>query len=190
MGWSRFLGGGHLVDATIIHAPSSTKNSTGTRDPEMHQTKKGNQRFFGMKAHIGVDSESGLVRVVVATPANTADVTQIGALLTGEEKTVHADAGYTGAEKYVQGKAQLHIAAKRGALKRMVESALKDATQRLEKLKAQMRARVEHRFRVVKCQFGFTKVRYRGLAKNAAELQVLFALANLSLARRRLAAAG
>ena len=181
---------GTLVDATIIHAPSSTKNSTGTRDPEMHQTKKGNQWFFGMKAHIGVDSESGLVRVVVATPANTADVTQIGALLTGEEKTVHADAGYTGAEKYVQGKAQLHIAAKRGALKRMVESALKDATQRLEKLKAQMRARVEHPFRVVKCQFGFTKVRYRGLAKNAAQLQVLFALGNLSLARHRLAAGG
>ncbi len=137
---------GTLVDATIIHAPSSTKNSTGTRDPEMHQAKKGNQWFFGIKAHIGVDSGSGLVRMVVATPANTADVTQIGALLTGEERTVHADAGYTGAEKYVQGTAQLHIAAKRGALKRMVESALKDATQRLEKLKAQMRARVEPPF--------------------------------------------
>jgi len=143
-----------------------------------------------MKAHIGVDSESGLVRVVVATPANTADVTQIRALLTGEERTVHADAGYTGAEKYVEGEAKLHVAAKRGTLKRMVEGALKDATQKLEELKAQMRAPVEHPFRVVKCQFGFTKVRYRGLAKNATQLQVLFALANLSLARRRLAAAG
>ena len=181
---------GTMVDATIIAAPSSTKNADNERDPEMHQTKKGNQWYFGMKAHIGVDVDSGLVHTVTTTPANESDVAQVADLLHGKEEVVHGDAGYTGAEKYVQGKAQLHIAAKRGALKRMVESALKDATQRLEKLKAQMRARVEHSFRVVKCQFGFTKVRYRGLAKNAAQLQVLFALANLSLARRRLAAAG
>jgi len=97
-----------LVDATIIHAPSSTKNSTGERDAEMHQTKKGNQWCFGLKTHIGVDSESGLVRVVTGTPANTADVTEIDKLLTGEEGTVHADAGYTGADKYVKSKAKLH----------------------------------------------------------------------------------
>lgn len=180
---------GTLVDATIIHAPSSTKNSTGERDPEMHQTKKGNQWYFGMKAHIGVDSHSGLVRVVTGTAANVADVTQIGALLTGEEKTVHADAGYTGAHKYVQGEQTLHIAEKRGKIKALVEGALKEATITLERLKATIRARVEHPFRVLKCQFGFTKVRYRGLAKNTAQLQTLFALVNLSLARRRAAAA-
>jgi IS5 family transposase len=180
---------GTLVDATIIHAPSSTKNSTGERDPEMHQTKKGNQWYFGMKAHIGVDSESGLVRVVTGTPANTADVTEIDKLLTGEEATVHADAGYTGADKYVKGKAKLHIAEKRGKLKAMVDGALKEATQKLERLKAQMRSKVEHPFRVLKCQFGFSKVRYRGLAKNTAQLHTLFALVNLSLARRRMAVA-
>jgi IS5 family transposase len=180
---------GTLVDATIIHAPSSTKNSTGERDPEMHQTKKGNQWYFGMKAHIGVDSHSGLVRVVTGTAANVADVTQIDALLTGEEKTVHADAGYTGAHKYVQGEQTLHIAEKRGKIKTLAEGALKEATITLERLKATIRARVEHPFRVLKCQFGFTKVRYRGLAKNTAQLQTLFALVNLSLARRRAAAA-
>jgi IS5 family transposase len=180
---------GTLVDATIIHAPSSTKNNAGKRDPEMHQTKKGNQWYFGMKAHIGVDSESGLVRVVVGTAANTADVTQIGALLTGEEATVHADAGYTGAQKYVKGKAELHVAEKRGKVKAIADAVVKEATETLERLKAQLRARVEHPFQVLKCQFGFTKVRYRGLAKNTAQLQTLFALVNLKMARRRLAAA-
>ncbi len=180
---------GTLVDATIIHAPSSTKNKSGERDPEMHQTKKGNQWYFGMKAHIGVDSHSGLVRTVTGTAANVADVTQIDALLTGEEKNVHADAGYTGAHKYVKGEQELHIAEKRSKVRAMVEGALKDATVVLERLKAQMRARVEHPFRVLKCQFGFTKVRYRGLAKNTAQLQTLFALVNLSLARRHVVAA-
>jgi IS5 family transposase len=180
---------GTLVDATIIHAPSSTKNNAGKRDPEMHQTKKGNQWYFGMKAHIGVDSESGLVRVVVGTAANTADVTQIGALLTGEEATVHADAGYTGAQKYVEGKAELHVAKKRGKVKAIADAVVKEATETLERLKAQVRARVEHPFQMLKCQFGFTKVRYRGLAKNTAQLQTLFALVNLKMARRRLAAA-
>lgn len=179
---------GTLVDATIIHAPSSTKNSSGGRDPEMHQTKKGNQWYFGMKAHIGVDSHSGLVRVVVGTAANTSDVTQIDALLTGEEEIVHADAGYTGAQKYVKSKAELHIAEKRGKVKAIADAVVKEATETLERLKAQIRARVEHPFRVLKCQFGFTKVRYRGLAKNTAQLHTLFALVNLSMARRRLAA--
>lgn len=135
------------------------------------------------------DSHSGLVRVVCGTAANVADVTQIAALLTGEEKNVHADAGYTGAHKYVKGEQELHVAEKRGKVKAMVEGALKDATVALERVKAQLRARVEHPFRVLKCQFGFTKVRYRGLAKNTAQLQTLFALVNLSLARRRVAAA-
>ncbi len=181
---------GTLVDATIIHAPSSTKNSTGKRDPEMHQTKKGNQWYFGMKAHIGVDSHSGLVRVVVGTAANTADVTQIDKLLTGDEKSVHGDSGYTGAQKYVKGQAELHIAEKRGKIQAMAEGVLKDATVALERLKAQLRARVEHPFRVLKCQFGFTKVRYRSLEKNTVQLQTLFALVNLSMARHRVVAAG
>ena len=142
-----------------------------------------------MKAHIGVDSHSGLVRVVVGTAANTADVTQIDKLLTGEEKSVHGDAGYTGAQKYVKGQQELHIAEKRGKIQAMVESAVKEATVTMERLKAQLRARVEHPFQVLKCQFGFTKVRYRGLAKNTAQLHTLFALVNLKMARRRLAAA-
>jgi IS5 family transposase len=119
----------------------------------MHQTKKGNQWYFGMKAHVGVDSHSGLVRVVTGTAANVADLTQIDALLTGEEKNVHAGAGYTGAHKYVKGEQELHIAEKRGKVKAMAEGALKDATVALERLKAQLRARVEHPFRVLKCQF-------------------------------------
>lgn len=143
-----------------------------------------------MKAHIGVDSESGLMRVVVSMPPNIADVTQIEQLLTGKEKTLPADAGYTGAEEYAQGKAKLRVTAKRGTLNCMVEGALKDATPKLEKQMAQMRGCVEIPFRVPNCQFGLAKVRYRGLANNAAQQQVLFALANLSLARRRLAAAG
>jgi IS5 family transposase len=112
-----------------------------------------------------------------------------GALLTGEETTVHADAGYTGAHKYVRGKAELHVAEKRGKVKAIADAVVKEATETLERLKAQLRARVEHPFQVLKCQFGFTKVRYRGLAKNTAQLQTLFALVNLKMVRRRLAAA-
>ena len=182
---------GTIVDATIIHAPSSTKNENGERDPEMHQTKKGNQWYFGMKAHIGVDGDSGLVHTVTTTAANAADVSQVEHLLHGEERTVHGDAGYIGAQKRVakgKRKRTWHIAEKRGKVKAMAEGALKRATEKLETLKAQFRARVEHPFRVVKRQFGFQKVRFKGLAKNTSQIVTLFALSNLWMARRRLLA--
>ena len=182
---------GTIVDATIIHAPSSTKNSSGTRDPEMHQTKKGNQWFFGLKAHIGVDRDSGLVHTVVTTAANVADVTQTHALLHGKETMVFGDAGYTGAAKReeLQGKRiDWQIAERRHTVKALPEGELKDVTVWLEHLRAKVRARVEHPFRVIKQQFGFQKVRYRGLAKNAAQLNTLFALSNLWMVRRRMLA--
>lgn len=158
---------GTLVVATIIHAPSSTKNADKARDPEMHQTKKGNQWYFGIKAHIGADGDSGLVHTVTTTAANAADVSQVEHLLHGEERTVHGDAGYIGAEKRVaKGKLKRtwHIAAKRGKVKALPNGALKRATEKLETLKAKFRARVEHPFREVKRQFGFQKVRFKRLA--------------------------
>ena len=181
---------GTVVDATLIAAPSSTKNSTGERDPEMHQTKKGNQWHFGMKAHIGVDADSGLVHTVVGTAANVNDVTQASKLVHGEETDVFADAGYQGVTKReeTQGTAaQWHVAmrpGKRRALdKRTPMGAILD---KLEQAKARIRAKVEHPFRVIKRQFGYTKVKYRGLAKNTANLMTLFALSNLWMARRSL----
>ena len=180
---------GTIVDATIIAAPSSTKNETGQRDPEMHQTKKGNQWYFGMKAHIGVDVESGLVHTVRTTAANEADVVQVAELLHGEEMIVHADAGYTGAEKRVEDRELTwHVAEKRGKVKAIKHDALREAVQELETLKARIRAKVEHPFRVVKRQFGYLKVRFRGLAKNTAQVLTLFALSNLFQARRRMLA--
>jgi IS5 family transposase len=182
---------GTIVDATIIHAPSSTKNKDGKRDPDMRQTKKGNQYFFGMKAHIGVDVASGLVHTVTTTPANTADVTQAEHLLHGKEKSVWGDAGYTGANKregLVRRRLTWHIATKPGKLKAMPEGEWKDATSYVEYLKAAVRAKVEHPFRVIKRQFGYAKVRYRGLAKNTGQVLTLFALSNVWMARRRLLA--
>lgn len=180
---------GTAVDATLIAAPSSTKNIEGERDPEMKQTKKGNQWYFGMKAHIGVDAESGLTHTVTTTAANKADVTEVGKLLHGKEKTVHADAGYTGAEKHAPKRGRKwHIAAKRGSIKAMPEGELKDAAKEVEYLKAAVRAKVEHPFRVIKRQFGYQKVRYRGLAKNTVQIMTLFALSNLWMMRRRLLA--
>jgi len=182
---------GTMVDATIIHAAPSTKNRAKARDPDMHQTRKGNQWYFGMKAHIGVDRDSGLVHTVVGTAANVADVTQTAALLHGQEQSVHGDAGYTGADKRdeLRGKA-LHwnIAEKRGKVKALPEGELKEATKAEETRKAKIRARVEHPFRVVKRQFGHVKVRYRGLAKNTAQLTTLLSLSNLWMARGRLLA--
>ena len=179
---------GTVVDATLIAAPSSTKNSSGERDPEMHQTKKGNQWHFGMKAHIGVDADSGLVHTVIGTAANVNDVTQGHGLLHGNEIVVFADAGYQGAAKRPEATGvDWHVAmrpGKRRALDKQTElGALLD---KAEQLKASVRAKVEHPFRVIKCQFGFTKVRYKGLAKNTAQLLTLFALSNLWMARRRI----
>lgn len=185
---------GTLVDATIIAAPSSTKNQSGQRDPEMHQVKKGNQWHFGMKAHIGADAQSGLVHTVVGTAANVSDISQTHALLHGQESVVHADAGYLGVEKRVEiiahhAGVEWRVAGKRGKLKAMPESWVKDLTLGFEKLKARARALVEHPFHIVKNLFKHRKVRYRGLKKNTAQLHSLFALANLVIARKHLLAA-
>ena len=182
------LKAGTVVDATLIAAPSSTKNSTGERDPEMHQTKKGNQWHFGMKAHIGVDAQSGLVHTVIGTAANVNDVTQGHGLLHGNETDVFADAGYQGAMKRPEATGvDWHVAmrpGKRRALDRSRGS--HQLIEQLEQIKASIRAKVEHPFRVIKRQFGFMKVRYRGLAKNTAQLVTLFALSNLWMARKRI----
>ena len=183
---------GTVVDATLIAAPSSTKNSTGTRDPEMHQTKKGKQWYHGMKAHIGTDADSGLVHSVVTTAANAHDVTQSHALLHGQETEVFADSGYRGVEKReeIQSKhpsVNWHIAMMPGKRKAMDKSTPMGALlEQLEKAKARIRAKVEHPFRVIKRQFGYIKVKYRGLAKNTGNLETLFALSNLWMVRKRL----
>ena len=180
---------GTIVDATLINAPSSTKNKDGKRDPEMHQTKKGNQWYFGMKAHIGADAQSGLVHTVKGTAANVNDVVEANGLLHGDETNVFGDAGYQGAHKRPDAKDGVtwHVAMRPG--KRRVLD-MKRESHRLideaERLKASVRAKVEHAFRVIKLQFGFTKVRYRGLAKNTAQLKTLFALSNLWMVRRKL----
>ncbi|WP_184298830.1 IS5 family transposase [Roseateles oligotrophus] len=183
------LRAGTVVDATLIAAPSSTKNAEGERDPEMMQSKKGSQWYFGMKAHIGVDAESGLVHTVRGTAGSVNDVLEANALLHGEEAEAFGDAGYQGAAKRPDARPDVrwNIAmrpGKRRALDKSRESnRLIDA---LEKLKASIRAKVEHPFRVIKRQFGHVKVRYRGLAKNTAQLHTLFALSNLWMARRQL----
>ena len=183
------LRAGTIVDATIINAPSSTKNAEGKRDPQMHQTKKGKQWFFGMKAHIGVDDESGLVHHVQCTAANVADVTQVHTLLHGKEDSISGDSGYTGADSRPElagCKARFFIASKRSRITAITNTQQRKKYQRWERCKASLRAKVEHPFRVVKRQFGYTKVRYRGLAKNAAQVLTLFALSNLWMARRQL----
>lgn len=181
---------GTVVDATLIAAPSSTKNKGGERDPEMHQTKKGNQWHFGMKAHIGVDADSGLVHTVVGTAANVNDVTQASKLVHGDEADVFADAGYQGVAKREETQditAQWHVAMRPGKRRALDKSTLMGAIlDKLEQVKARIRAKVEHPFRVIKRQFGYTKVKYRGLAKNTANLVTLFALSNLWMARRKL----
>ena len=180
---------GTLVDATLIAAPPSTKNAKKERDPEMHQTKKGNQWYFGMKAHIGADRDSKLVHTVVVTAANVADITKTAELLHGEEKQVHADAGYTGVEKRgeivaLERRIDWQIAGKRGVIKAMAEGAEKEALKTIEKAKASVRAFVEHPFHIVKNLFRHRKVRYRGLAKNGHQLYTLFGLANVVIGSR------
>jgi len=186
---------GTLVDATLIAAPSSTKNQEHARDPEMHQTKKGNAWHFGLKAHIGVDRESGLVHTVVTTAANVSDISQAAALLHGQEEDAWLDAGYVGVEKRedMQGalaangqEVRWHVAKRRKTIGQMAEGWQKTLAQAYEKLKARVRARVEHPFHIVKNIFRHRKTRYRGLAKNDAQLNVLFALSNLYLVREQL----
>jgi transposase, IS5 family len=171
------LKAGTVVDATLIAAPSSTKNASGERDPEMHQTKKGNQWYFGMKAHIGVDAESGLVHTVKGSAANVSDVVEGNGLLHGQESDAFGDAGYQGAD----------IAMRPGKRRALDKTKLvNQLIDQLERLKASIRAKVEHPFRVIKRQFGYVKVRYRGLKKNTAQLKTLFALSNLWMVRKKL----
>jgi IS5 family transposase len=179
---------GTVVDATLIAAPSSTKNAEGERDPEMKQTRKGNQWYFGMKAHIGVDAHSGLVHSVVGTAANVNDVTQAGGLLHGEEEAAFGDAGYQGVHKRIEAQGPQWYVAMRPGLRRKLNPFIAPHFKALllEKCKASIRAKVEHPFRVLKRQFAYTKVRYRGLAKNTAQIVTLFALSNLWMARRQM----
>jgi len=179
---------GTAVDATLISAPSSTKNAAGERDPEMRQTKKGNNWYFGMKAHIGVDTHSGLVHTVAGTAANVNDLNMAGALLHGDEEAAFGDAGYQGVHKRTEAAGPTWHVAMRPGLRRKLNPFIEPdfVAERLEKMKASIRSKVEHPFRVIKRQFGFTKVRYRGLAKNTAQIVTLFALSNLWMARRAL----
>ena len=177
---------GTIVDATIIEAPSSTKNRAGERDPEMHQTKKGNQWHFGMKAHIGVDSETGIVHSMRATPANVHDVTEAHGLVQGGETVVWCDAGYQGVHKREENlvlEVDWRVAMRPGR-RRNLEPGSEEAL--LEKAKASVRAKVEHPFLRLKRLFGYGKVRYRGLAKNLQRLALLFGLCNLLTAEGKL----
>jgi transposase, IS5 family len=192
---------GTIVDATLIAAPSSTKNKEGKRDPEMHQTQKGNQWYhrcaegyaYGMKVHAGVDKDSGLIHSVLVTAANVHDPTPAAELLDGDEKVVYSDAGYQGiaARPEMAGKTtEFRVAmrpGKRRGLPDTPEGRLQDL---IETAKAHIRSKCEHPFRVIKQQFGFQKTWLRGLAKNLCKINVLAALTILFLARRQLLAAG
>jgi IS5 family transposase len=183
------LRAGTVVDATLIAAPSSTKNASGERDPEMKQSQKGQQWYFGMKAHIGVDAASGLVHTVRGTTGSVNDVVEGNALLHGQEAQAWGDAGYQGVDKRADARPGVHwhIAMRPGKRKQLDKTKLvEQLTDQLERIKASIRAKVEHPFRVIKRQFGHVKVRYRGLKKNTAQLNTLFALSNLWMARRSL----
>ena len=179
---------GTLVDATIIEAPSSTKNKSNQRDsnggpPDIHQTKKGNELHLGMKAHRGVDDKSGLTNSLVTTPANEHDLNQLNNLLNGEEKFVSGDAGYQGAdirEELKDVDVEWLIAQRLGKVRALKKHTRKNKVAiKIEYLKASIRAKVEHPFRIIKCQFGFVKARCKGLQKNDNQLAILFAFANL-----------
>ena len=174
---------GTIVDATIIEAPSSTKNRTGERDPEMRQAKKGNQYHFGMKLHIGVDARTGVAHSLSATPANVHDVTQAHRLLHGGERQVWGDAGYTGVQKRPENlglEVDWQVAMKPGQRRKLEPDS---AAALAEKDKASVRAKVEHPFLDVKRIFGYAKVRYRGLAKNTERMALLLGLSNLRRAQ-------
>jgi IS5 family transposase len=184
------LKAGTVVDATLIAAPPSTKNKDRTRDADMHSSKKGNQWYFGMKAHIGADADSGLVHTVRCTSGHVSDIAEANTLLHGQETVAFGDAGYQGVEKRPDAKAGVtwHVAMRPGKRKALdKENNEADALlDQAEKLKASIRAKVEHPFRVIKRQFGFVKVRYRGLKKNTAQIVTLFALSNLWMVRSKL----
>ena len=178
------LSPGTIVDASLLGAPSSTKNRERARDPEMCQTKKGNQGYFGMKAHLGVDAETGLTHTVVTAPANEHDVTQAHRLLHGGESQVWGDSGYQGVEKRSENRDRtvewevMMKPGKRWRLPPESEAAL------AERRKASVRAKAEHVFLYLKRHFGYAKVRYRGLAKNTQRIYLLVGFANLMIAER------
>ena len=178
--------GGTIVDATLIGAATSTKNASGKRDPEMHSTKKGNQWYFGMKAHIGVDAGSGYTHTLTATAANVHDVTQASELIRDDDDVVYGDAGYRGIEKREENhthpqrsKMEYRINERHGQTSRLPEGIARVIGKELERRKSSVRSRVEHPFRIVKVLFGYRKAAYRGLKKNLNRLQVLFGSANL-----------
>ena len=175
---------GTIVDASIINAPSSTKNAKQERDPEMHQTKKGNQWYFGMKAHIGVDTEHKLIHSVVATAANVADSTILSDLLIGNETRVYGDQAYRGQGELIRSLAPeaRDFTNRRYRYRGVIDERVRSTNRN----KSRIRAKVEHAFGVIKRVFGFVKVRYRGLAKNANRLFTTCALANLYIVRKRL----
>jgi IS5 family transposase len=175
---------GTIVDATIIHAPSSTKNREQKRDPEMHQTRKGKQWYFGMKAHVGVDSKTKLIHTAVVTPANVADATVLPELLHGEETKVWGDQAYRGQSEVIQQCAPLaqDCTQRRYRYKNQVD----EVERAKNRTKSRMRSKVEHVFGVMKLKFGFAKVRYRGLVKNANRLFATCALVNLFMVRKKL----
>ena len=175
---------GTIVDATLISAPTSTKNQARLRDPEMHQTKKGNEWYFGMKAHIGVDSQTKLMHSLAVTPANISDTKLLPVLLHGEERRVYGDGAYMGQGAVIAAHAPK---AKDFTNRRAVRyRKLTEGEKRANHTKSKVRAKVEHPFLIIKRVFGFAKVRYRGLFKNAQRLFVAAALANLYMVRRRL----
>ncbi len=178
--------GGTVVDATIIAAPSSTKNRSRARDPEMRQTRKGNQFYFGMKAHTGVGARDGYVHSLTLTAANESDISQAVHLIRADDQVVWADAGYVGVGKRDEITADEHLAAVdyRVARRRGKVKTLPEFDQRLESRKACVRAIVEHPFLILKREFGYVKTRYKGLAKNAERLAMLFASANLLMRAR------
>ncbi|UZR29806.1 IS5 family transposase [Methylococcus mesophilus] len=175
------LKGSTMVDATIIHAAPSTKNKAKARDPEMHQTKKGNQWFFGMKVHVGADVHTGVAHTVSVTPAHASDISQLPNLLREDDRLILGDAGYVN-DTYKRAARQAGVVWG-VALKARPKRRLGSAQKRRNRKTSSLRSRVEHLFRVMKRQFGYTKTRYRGLAKNAAQVFTLIGLTNLYLKR-------
>jgi IS5 family transposase len=178
--------GGTIVDATIMNAPSSTKNESGKRDPEMHSTQKGGQWYFGMKAHIGVDAGSGYTHTIVVTAANEHDITKASELIREDDEVVYGDSGYQGIEKREEIKADEHkakidyrINERRGKVNSEPKGVAQEVARERERRKSSVRSKVEHPFHIVKVLFGYSKVVYRGLSKNLNRLQMMFGMANL-----------
>ena len=183
--------GGSIVDAVLLAAPTSTKNAEGKRDPEMHQAKKGNEWYFGMKAHAGVDAGTGYVHTITATAANVHDIDEAVNLIREDDEVVYGDSGYLGIEKREEIQSDerkrdidFRIAKRRGSVRKLPEGEARKWEEAIERRKASVRSKVEHPFLIIKRDFGFRKVAYRGLAKNLNRLYMLFASANYLMRAR------